>query len=247
MSSPTPKPMTRAAPGGKGVSAGTTGDREVFRLNVPVVVFYVWLVFAAVNVVDLALQASPRFALIVGLVILTITDVAYACGLRPRVIADGSGLTVVNPLREFQLPWSAIRAVDVRDWVRFSCDAGPGGSGRARVVESWALFATARVKRNYTKRAQDYTAQTPATRRLPDEARRLMSQPAVVIMAWRIEQRLAAEQAAGPASKRSKAPGAEPAGGPDEAAGAGVTTRWAWFPIATIAVPAVALMVTLLV
>jgi hypothetical protein len=241
MSSPTPKPMTRAAPGGKGVSAGATGDREVFRLNVPVVVFYVWLVFAAANVVDLALQASPRFALIVGLVVLTITGVAYACGLRPRVIADSSGLTVVNPLREFHLPWSVIRAVDVRDWVRFSCDAGPDGSGRPRVVESWALFATARVKRNYTKRAEDYTAQTPATKRLPDEARRLMSQPAVVIMAWRIEQRLAAEQAAARSSKQAKAKAAL------DAESAEVTARWAWFSIATIAVPAVALVVTLLV
>src|ERR1700761_3022627 len=139
MASPTPKPMIRPAPGG---TAEATGEREVFRLNAPVVIFWIWLAFAAVNVVDLALQATPRFALVVGLVVLTITGVAYACGLRPRVIADGSGLTVVNPLREFQLPWSAIRAVDVRDWVRFSCDAGPGGSGRARVVESWALFAT---------------------------------------------------------------------------------------------------------
>ena len=85
---------------------GATGDREVFRLNVPVVIFYVWLVFAAVNVVDLALQASPRFALIVGLVVLTITGVAYACGLRPRVIADGSGLTMA------ELVYSVVMALD---------------------------------------------------------------------------------------------------------------------------------------
>ena len=236
MSSPTPKPMTRTAPG---APAEATGEREVFRLNAPVVIWWIWLAFAVVNVVDLALQASPRFAVVVGLVVLTITGVAYACGLRPRVLADGRGLTVVNPIREFSIPWAAIRDVDVRDWVRFSCAPGAGSdgagsdgagsdAGRPRVIESWALFATARVKRNYTQRAQDYTAKTPATSRMPDEARHLMSQPAVVIIARRIEQRARAERAAG---------------APD----APVTARWAWFSIATMLVPAAALVITLLV
>ena len=230
MLSPTPKPMTRVAPG---APAEATGEREFFRLNAPVVIWWIWLAFAVFNVVDLALQASPRFAVVVGLVVLTITGVAYACGLRPRVLADGRGLTVVNPIREFTIPWAAIREVDVRDWVRFSCARGTGtdetgkDAGRPRVIESWALFATARVKRNYTQRAQDYTAKTPATGRMPDEARRLMSQPAVVIIARRIEQRTRAEQAAG---------------APD----APVTARWAWFSIATMLVPAAALVIALL-
>ena len=230
MSSLTPKPMTRVAPG---APAEATGEREVFRLNAPVVIWWIWLAFAVLNVVDLALQASPRFAVVVGLVVLTITGVAYACGLRPRVLADGRGLTVVNPIREFDVPWAAIREVDVRDWVRFSCaprtgsDGAGGAAGRARVIESWALFATARVKRNYTQRARDYTGKTPAINRMPDEARHLMSQPAVVIMARRIEQRTRAEQAAG---------------APD----APVTARWAWFSIATMLVPAAALVIALL-
>ncbi|MBV9792843.1 MAG: PH domain-containing protein [Actinobacteria bacterium] len=239
MSSPTPKPMTQPAPGGQ---PEVTGEREMFRLNAPVVIFYIWLAFAAINVVDLAVQAKPRFALVVGLVILTITGVAYACGLRPRVIADTSGLTVINPVRQFRLPWSVIRAVDVRDWVRFSCRAD-GDAGHDRIVESWALFATARVKRNYTQRAQDYAAKTPATNRMPDEARRLMSQPAVVIIAHRIEQRLAAEQAA--RAKAAKAAARTGTAAPAADAGAAVTTRWAWLPIALMVAPAIALAVVL--
>jgi Bacterial PH domain len=241
MSSPTPKPMTRPAPGSRAAApAETPGEREVFRLHAPVVIWWIWLAFAAFNVVDLALQASPRFALVVGLVVLTITGVAYACGLRPRVIADAAGLTVINPIREFRLPWSSIRAVDVRDWVRFSCSPEAKGAGRTRIIESWALFATARVKRNHTQRAQDYTAKTPALSRLPNEAQHLMSQPAVVIIAYRIEQRIHAEQAA----RTAKTAGAAPEAAASEAA---VTSRWAWVSIAAMLVPAVALVIALLV
>ncbi|HEY0717999.1 MAG TPA: PH domain-containing protein [Streptosporangiaceae bacterium] len=225
MSSPTPKPMTSPAAGNSTGSAGATGEREVFRLNAPLVIWWIWLAFAAFNIVDLSVQASPRFAVVVGLIVATITGLAYACGLRPRVIADGRGLTIVNPVREFAVPWAAIRAVDVRDWVRFSCTPVPG-SGRTRVLESWALFATARVKRNYTQRARDYAAKTPATNRIPDEARHLISQPAVVIIARRIEQRAHAEQAAG-------------------APEAPLTARWAWFSIATMVLPAAALVIAL--
>src|ERR1700761_1399645 len=237
MSSPTPKPITRAAPGGQGPPGEATGEREMFRLKAPVVIFYIWLAFAVFNLVDLALQAKPRFALEVSLVVLIITGVAYACGLRPRVIADDRGLIVINPIREWHLPWSSLRAVDVRDWVRFTC------AGRTRPVESWALFATARVKRNYTQRARDYTAKTPSTSRLPDEARRLMSQPAVVVIANHIESRLRTEEAAARRAQKAAAKAGEaPAG--DEGGG---TARWAWLPIAAVAVPAVALVITLLV
>jgi hypothetical protein len=236
----------------------------MFRLNAPVVIFYIWLAFAALNVVDLALQAKPRFALEVGLVVLTITGAAYACALRPRVIADDRGLTVINPIREWHLPWSSLRAVDVRDWVRFTC------AGRSRPVESWALFATARVKRNYTQRAQDYTAKTPSTNRLPDEARRLMSLPAVVVIANHLEARLRAGQAAVKRAQKAQAKAAKTARASDAAEGpevdeeggvaetaqadgaprsdeSGVTARWAWLSIAAVAVPAVALVITLLV
>jgi hypothetical protein len=220
--------MTSPAPGSSTGSTGSTeatGEREVFRLNAPVVIWWIWLAFAAFNIVDLSIQASPRFAVVVGLIVATMTGVAYACGLRPRVIADGHGLTIVNPVREFRIPWAAIRNVDVRDWVRFSCTPTPG-SDRTRVLESWALFATARVKRNYTQRAKDYAAKTPATNRIPDEARHLISQPAVVIIAHRIEQRANAEQAAG-------------------APEAPLSAHWAWFSIAAMVFPATALVIAL--
>src|ERR1700753_133895 len=237
MSSPTPKPMTSAAPGGSGTPAEARGEREMFRRNAPVVIFYIGLVFAAFNVVDLALQAKPRFALEVSLVVLIITGVAYACGLRPRVIADDRGLTVINPIREGHLPWSSLRAVTVRDWVRFTC------AGRSRPVESWALFATARVKRNSRERAKTYVSRTPAIQRFSDETQQLMTKPEVFMIANRIEARLRTQEAAAKrAQKAAATAGAAPAS--DESA---VTARWAWLSIAAVVVPAVALVITLLV
>lgn len=208
----------------------------MFRLRAPLVIFYLWLAFAAFNVVDLALQAKPRFALEVSLVVLIITGVAYACGLRPRVIADDRGLTVINPIREWHLPWSSLRAVDVRDWVRFTC------AGRSRPVESWALFATARVKRNYRERAHTYVSRNPAIQRLSDETQQLMSQPEVVIIANRIEARLHAQEAT--AQRAQKA--AAKAGQVLPADESGVTAQWAWLSIAAVLLPALALVLTLL-
>src|SRR6201992_594429 len=199
MSSPPPKPITRAAPGGQGPPGEATGEREMFRLKAPVVIFYIWLAFAVFNVGDLALQAKPRFALEVSLVVLIITGVAYACGLRPRVIADDRGLIVINPIRECHLPWSSLRAVDVRDWVRFTC------AGRSRPVESWALFATARVKRNSRARAKTYVSRTPAIQRFFDQTQQLMTQPEVVIIANRIEARLRTHEAAAKRAQKAAA------------------------------------------
>jgi hypothetical protein len=210
----------------------------MFRLKAPVVIFYIWLAFAVFNVVDLALQAKPRFALEVSLVVLIITGVAYACGLRPRVIADDRGLTVINPIREWHLPWSSLRAVDVRDWVRFTC------AGRSRPVESWALFATARVKRNSRERAKTYVSRNPAIQRFSDETtQQLMTQPEVVIIANHIEARMRAEEAAAKRAQKAAAKAGE-APASDESA---VTARWAWLSIAAVIVPAVALVITLLV
>lgn len=222
MTSPSPG----APPASAGPQTGGGGPREVFRLTAPVVIWWIWLVFAAANLVDLAFQAPPRFAIVVSAILVTITGVAYACGFRARVTADEHGITVVNAVREFRVPWAAVREVDVRDWVRFQCATTPGAD-TTTTIESWALFATARVKRNYSQRAQAYAAQSAEAARMPDEAKRLMSLPAVVVIARRIEARARAERARG--------------------APEGVlSAAWAWPSIAAMALPAIALVIVLL-
>ncbi len=206
--------------------ASPDDGREVFRLTAPVVIWWIWLVFAAANAVDLGVQAQPRFAVVVSAVLLTITGVAYACALRPRVVADADGLAVINPVREWRVPWGAVRGIDVRDWVRIQCARTPGGDA-TKAIECWALFATARVKRNYSRRAQDQIARSADTARIPDEAKRLMSLPMVVIIARQLERRAGQAQAHDAPNER-------------------VITAWAWPSIAAMLLPAIALVIILL-
>ncbi|MGO9778716.1 MAG: PH domain-containing protein [Streptosporangiaceae bacterium] len=216
-----PRPAFRRA------RQGSPDDgREVFRLTAPVVIWWIWLAFAVANVVDLGLQAQPWFAARVSVVLLTITGVAYACGFRPRVVADEAGLSVVNPVRQWRVPWAAIRGIEVRDWVRIQCVRTPGGDA-TKTIECWALFATARVKRNYSRRAQDQITRSANTARIPDEAKRLMSLPVVVIIARQLERRAGQAQAHGVTDER-------------------VITSWAWPSIAAMLLPAIALVIILL-
>jgi hypothetical protein len=149
-------------------------NREVFRLTPPVVLWWVWLVFTLANVADFVIQgASARFAIVVCAILATITGLAYTLALRPRVIAEPPGLTIVNPFRDHRVPWEAIQAVDTGDWVRVhytasaaspgaadpgradpgtagpGTAAGPSGvsSATSKAISCWALYLSARAKR----------------------------------------------------------------------------------------------------
>lgn len=227
------------------------GNREVFRLTPPVIFWWVWVAFAAANVADFAIQgAQARFAIVVSAILVTITGLAYALALRPRVIAESSGLTVVNPFRDHHVPWAVIQAVDTGDWVRVHY--APGGtaasasSAVSKVVSCWALYVSARSKRKAARPAprprsgmlrplpasvfatpppqQDYS-------RLPDEAKYLASLPPANAIAARLDTRAARERA------RPAQAGAE---------NHPVTARWAWAPAAAVGLPALALLIVVL-
>ena len=131
-------------------------NREVFRLAPPLILWWVWLAFAVANVADFAIEgAAARFAIVVSAILVTITGLAYALALRPRVIAEPSGLTIVNPFRDHHVPWAAITAVDTGEWVRVHYAAGaadgprtpPASSASGRAISCWALYISARTKR----------------------------------------------------------------------------------------------------
>jgi hypothetical protein len=200
---------------------------EVFRRTGPVVVWWVWLAFALLNVVDLAIQGSGHFAAVVTATLVAITGVAYACALRPRVVASDAGLAVLNPVRDHRVPWGAVEAVDVGDWVRVHCAPAPGPAGPAggRTIDCWALFAPARARRRAGRRAQGRAS--AAGSRVPDETRHLMSLTAVQVMARRMDERARQECAAGAAA------------GP-------VGASWAWPSLAAMILPGLALIVVAL-
>jgi hypothetical protein len=105
--------------------------KETFRLAPPVIFWWVWLAFVAVNVADYAVQGLPsaRFGAIVGAVLLLVTGLAFTLALRPKVIAAADGITVLNPYRTHFVPWRLVTLVDTGEWVQVHyAPAGPGGA-----------------------------------------------------------------------------------------------------------------------
>jgi PH (Pleckstrin Homology) domain-containing protein len=200
---------------------------EVFRRAAPVVFWWVWLAFAIINVVDIAIQGSGHFAVAVTAVLIAITGVVYACALRPRVVASGAGLVVRNPVRDYHIPWGAVEAVDIGDWVRVHCAPAPDTASPAagKIIDCWALFAPARARLRWGRRAQDRAIVSGS--RVSDEARSMMSMTAVEAMARRMDERARQEQAAGAA------------GGPPAAS-------WAWPSLAAMILPGLAVIVVAL-
>ena len=197
----------------------------MYRLTAPVIVWWAWVAFAVLNLVDIAIQGSPRFAIIVAATIVTITGVVYACALRPRVVADDAGLRVLNPARDHRVPWGSVLAVNAGDWVQVHCAPGPGAAS-GKTIDSWALFTPPRARLKAQRRAQDPAAQSK-TRWMPDEAKRLASVAPGQAIALKLDERAARERARGAAA------------GPPVAS-------WAWPSLAAMTVPALALLIIVL-
>lgn len=151
--------------------------RETFRLAPPVMFWWVWVAFAAANVIDYAVQGLPsaRFGAVVAAILLLVTGLAFTLALRPRVTVDDDGITVVNPYRTHVVPWRLVTLVDTGEWVRVryapapdgagagSADDSAEGAGGARGLDAaqeaaasgagtlkvncWALYVSARARR----------------------------------------------------------------------------------------------------
>jgi Bacterial PH domain len=241
-------PAARATPAADR-SARFGPDREVFRLAPPVILWWVWVAFAVANIADFAVQgASARFAIVVSAILATVTGLAYALALRPRVVADRAGLAVQNPFRDHRVPWTAIQAVDARDWVQvhYAEQAGTPSSASGQSISCWALYVSARSKRKAARPPRSRGWLVPPARvwggfsdeqgyaqdsRLPEEAKYLASLPVANAIAVRLDARARKERARAAQSSST---------GP-------VTARWAWPPLAAVTVPALALLIIALV
>ncbi|HMD95164.1 MAG TPA: PH domain-containing protein [Trebonia sp.] len=218
-------------------------DREVIRLAPPVALWWVWVAFVAANVADYAVQglSSARFGAEGSALLLFVTGLMYTLALRPRVVVDGAGVTVVNPFRVHRIPWRVITAVDTGDWMRIRYRAGAGEPGGPvdRTLHCWALYVSARARRKIARgpsrprRAlvpRGFAAPPQENSRLPEEARYLASLPVAKAVAIRLDTRAERERSRGPA-----------------AAGQETTTAsWSWFALAAVVVPALVLLVVLL-
>jgi Bacterial PH domain len=253
-------------------------DREVFRLAPPVVLWWVWLAFAVANVADFVIQgASARFAIVVCAILATVTGLVYALALRPRVIAEPSGLTIVNPFRDHHVPWAAIQAVDTGEWVRVhyaASAAGPGAaagppgisSASSKAISCWALYISAGAKRKAARAAPAAAPgfARPASRPQPQRTRSLsgrLASTADWLGTTRQEAGLAGNSRLPEEAKYlASLPAAKAiavrldARADRERARLGqamptspVTARLAWPPVAAVAVSLLALLIILLI
>lgn len=216
-----------------GLPAGATAGesaladkRKVFRLPGPIVLWWAWVVFVALNLGDLAIQGHDRTSLQIAIGLLAVTGVVYACAFRPRVITDADGLTMVNPVREYRVPWARVSEIYLGESVQIHCSPAPAAGARAKVLHSWALYSPRRSRlkaevrgrrmdRNLVSRPGDYA-------RLPVEAREAAKQHSAELMAREIQ---------GLAQKARERGAVD---GP-------VVASWAWLSMAAVLLPALAL------
>jgi hypothetical protein len=206
------------------------GERQVYRTTGSLVAWWAWAAFAAALLIVLAVGDHTHAALVTAVVAIAITGIMYACALRPRIVASDAAVTVVNPLREHVLPWSAVTQVDLKHNVRIHY-RGPAGD---TIVHSWAVQQSGRSRTRHELRARRAarrgTAPEPGYARLPGEAQAALAGSAAEFIARQLAERARIQGSpAGPGM-----PAASP------------RARWTWGPIAAIAVPLLLLVVVAL-
>jgi hypothetical protein len=184
-------------------------------------------------------------------------------------VADGAGITVVNPLRVHEVPWSAVTQVDLVHNVRVhyrgpaSTPAGdepangtpardaPAGDTPAgeKIVHSWAVQSTGRSRTRTELRARRAARRGLAPEagyaRLPDAAQSALAGSAAEFIARQLNERARVQHTAASAAKTASAKTASAAdadsGAPDPAPTA-AQVRWTWGPIAAMVVPLLILL-----
>ena len=223
-----PGPVTKEA---------TAAEKKVYRLPGPQVIWWVWVVFVTANLLDLAIQGHDYESLKIAVGLLAITGLVYACTLRPRLIADAEGLTMINPLRDYRIPWPRIAGIYLAESVQFKCTEGDGASGKT--LHSWALYSPRKAKlksdlrgrrweRGASRWERGATSRPGGYGQMPGEGHDASRRRATEFMAKEIDAR--AREAVGR--------GAE---------GGRVEGHWAWWSLFGILIgwPVLALMIAL--
>ncbi len=214
------------------------GARQTYRGTGALVAWWAWAVFAVAALAVIAFRHHDHAAAVALAVIATSTGVMYAGAFRPRVVGDPAGISVCNPVRTHRIPWAAVTRVEAVPTLRVHYTGAPG-SGREHVVHSWALPSSPRAdaRRELRTRRRLRSPGTargaevaPGYARLPEDVRAATQGSAAQFAARQLGERVGREQ-------RRATPAAGPPG-PGEA-----QASWAWWPIAAMLVPAVALAV----
>jgi signal transduction histidine kinase len=206
--------------------------KKVFRLPAPLVLWWAWVAFAVANLADLAIQGRDATSVQIAIGLLAITGVVYACAFRPRVITDAGGITMLNPLREYRVPWARVSDVYLGESVQVHVAAAAPATGKGKVLHSWALYSPrrSRLKAEVRGRRMDrnLVSRPGGYARMPVEAREVAKQHPAELMAREIQ---------------SLAQKARERGAPDGP----VVASWAWPSLAAVLVPALLLALVIVI
>jgi Bacterial PH domain len=129
-------------------------SRQVFRSPSAIVVWWVWLLFAVGNLIDLAVQGRDHLSLVAAFILLFVTGIVYVTAQRPRIVADADALTIANPIRDHRVDWAAVAGADPTDLLRVRCEWPDGDRTRQRIIYSWAVHSSRRRQIAAELRAQ---------------------------------------------------------------------------------------------
>ncbi|GGQ18024.1 hypothetical protein BKA00_004632 [Actinomadura coerulea] len=117
---------------------------------------YAWLVFAALNLVDLfvGITGDPDYSLTtvtIAFLLLLGCGIAYSVGLRPLIAGGEDGITIRNPLRDVRAPWGAVRRIEGKNALTVVF-AGPDGTDLE--TRAWVLQTSPRAQAKAEARAE---------------------------------------------------------------------------------------------
>jgi hypothetical protein len=185
-------------------------------------------------------------------VVIAITGIMYACALRPRIVADAAGITVVNPLRVHEVPWPAVTQVDLVHNVRVHYRApgrgepGEGKPGGEQIVHSWAVQSTGRSQTRSELRARRAARRgmtpQPGHARLPDAAQAALAGSAAEFIARQLDERARVQRSSASSAAAEPAAADAASGGTPDSPPVAAQVRWSWGPIAAMVVPLLILL-----
>jgi hypothetical protein len=111
----------------------------VFRSPVAVIVWWVWLLFALGNLIDLAIQGGGHDSIVAAGVLVFVTGVVYVTAQLPKVVAGESGIKVRNPLRDHEIGYGAVTKIDTMDLLRIHCEWPRDGQTQSKTIHAWAV------------------------------------------------------------------------------------------------------------
>jgi hypothetical protein len=130
--------------------------RQVFRSPIATLIWWIWVLFAVGNLIDLAVQGRDHLSVVAACTLLVVTGIMYATAQRPRIIADDDGLTIVNPVRETRVGWPAVVGFDSTELLRVRClwTAEDGTESDMKAFYAWAAHSSRRRRLAEEMRAQ---------------------------------------------------------------------------------------------